>query len=118
MLLETLLPLGKVDPGLRAPEVPLDLATIGRDARLLEGLCYHGMVVEARAALGGDAPTHHRRHPPHLTVGTYEAIAGKLGERYGRVVTHCEFSIPVRNAADQELLRDLAKTIQGVSTPR
>ena len=27
MLLETLLPLGKVDPGLRAPEVPLDLAT-------------------------------------------------------------------------------------------
>jgi len=33
MLLETLLPLGKVDPGLRAPEVPLDLGSIGRDAR-------------------------------------------------------------------------------------
>ena len=46
MLLETLLPLGKVDPGLRAPEVPLDLATIGDDARLLEEIGYDGMVVE------------------------------------------------------------------------
>lgn len=46
MLLETLLPLGKVDPGLRAPEVPLDLASIGRNAGLLEEIGYHGMVVE------------------------------------------------------------------------
>jgi probable F420-dependent oxidoreductase len=46
MLLETLLPLGKVDPGLRAPEVPIDLATIGRDARLLEEIGYEGLVVE------------------------------------------------------------------------
>jgi probable F420-dependent oxidoreductase len=44
--LETLLPLGKVDPGLRAPEIPLDLATVGRDARLLEEIGYHGLVVE------------------------------------------------------------------------
>jgi len=46
MLLETLLPLGKVDPGLRAPEVPLDLASIGRDARLLEEIGYERLVVE------------------------------------------------------------------------
>ena len=46
MRLETLLPLGKVDPGLRAPEVPLDLGSIGRDARLLEELGYDGLVVE------------------------------------------------------------------------
>src|SRR4029077_17145062 len=46
MLRETLLPLGKVDPGLRAPEVPLDLASIGENARLLEEIGYHGMVVE------------------------------------------------------------------------
>lgn len=46
MLLETLLPLGKVDPGLRAPEIPLDLATVGDDARLLEDVGYDGMVVE------------------------------------------------------------------------
>ena len=46
MLLETLLPLGKVDPGLRAPEIPLDLATVGRDARLLEEIGYEGLVVE------------------------------------------------------------------------
>ena len=36
MQLETLLPLGKVDPGLRAPEMALDLHTIAAEARLLE----------------------------------------------------------------------------------
>src|SRR6202022_3159023 len=46
VLLETLLPLGKVDPGLRAPEVPLDLHSIGPDARLLEEIGYDGLVVE------------------------------------------------------------------------
>ena len=46
MLLETLLPLGKVDPGLRAPEIPLDLGSVGGDARLLEDIGYDGMVVE------------------------------------------------------------------------
>lgn len=46
MRLETLLPLGKVDPGLRAPEIPLDLTTIGENARLLEEVGYSGMVIE------------------------------------------------------------------------
>src|SRR3954470_21998875 len=46
MRLETLLPLGKVDPGLRAPEIPLDLATVGRDAAFLEDIGYTGLVVE------------------------------------------------------------------------
>lgn len=46
MQLETLLPLGKVDPGLRAPEVALDLSAIGRNAKLLEEIGYDGMVVE------------------------------------------------------------------------
>jgi probable F420-dependent oxidoreductase len=44
--LETLLPLGKVDPGLRAPERPLDLGAVARDAELLESLGYGGLVVE------------------------------------------------------------------------
>ncbi|HEX2889613.1 TIGR03617 family F420-dependent LLM class oxidoreductase [Vineibacter terrae] len=46
MRLETLLPLGKVDPGLRAPETPLDLHAVGADARLLEDIGYDGLVVE------------------------------------------------------------------------
>src|SRR5215472_14892786 len=46
MEIETLLPLGKTDPGLRAPEVPLDLAAVGRDAGLLERLGYDGIVFE------------------------------------------------------------------------
>jgi probable F420-dependent oxidoreductase len=46
MRLETLLPLGKVDPGLRAPEIPLDLATVAANAALLEDVGYGGLVVE------------------------------------------------------------------------
>jgi probable F420-dependent oxidoreductase len=75
MLLEPLLPLGKVDPGLRAPEVPLDLATIGRDARLLEEIGYEGLVVEETKddpyvlmALAAQATT-------RLKIGTSVAMA-------------------------------------------
>ncbi|CAN5735361.1 LLM class F420-dependent oxidoreductase [soil metagenome] len=50
-----------------------------------------------------------------VTVGTYDTIAAKLGDRYGGTVTHCEFSVPVKTAAEKELLRGLAKTIQSQS---
>ena len=46
MDVETLLPLGKTDPGLRAPETPFDIATVAEDARLLEELGYDGIVFE------------------------------------------------------------------------
>jgi alkanesulfonate monooxygenase SsuD/methylene tetrahydromethanopterin reductase-like flavin-dependent oxidoreductase (luciferase family) len=38
--------LGKIDPGLRSPEVGLDLDAVGADARLLEELGYDGVVIE------------------------------------------------------------------------
>ena len=46
MKLETLLPLGKVDPGLRTPETPLDIHAVARDVQLIEALGYDGFVVE------------------------------------------------------------------------
>jgi len=48
----------------------------------------------------------------YVTVGTYDQIAQKLIERYGKVITHCEFSIAVKDGADKERLRGLASTIQ------
>src|SRR6185369_17900910 len=48
----------------------------------------------------------------YVTVGTYDQIARKLTARYGKVVTHCEFSIAIKDAADKERLRALAKAIQ------
>jgi len=51
----------------------------------------------------------------YVTVGTYDEIAGKLSDRYSSVVTHCEFSIPVNGEGDKQLLRGLAKAIQGES---
>jgi hypothetical protein len=53
-----------------------------------------------------------------VTVGTYDTIARKLSERYGGVVTYCEFSIPVKSAADKDVLRELAGTIQAESPAR
>ncbi|MFE2995723.1 TIGR03617 family F420-dependent LLM class oxidoreductase [Nocardia sp. NPDC059246] len=46
MRLETLLPLGKVDPGLRTPDTPLDIWSVAENAKLLEEVGYGGMVVE------------------------------------------------------------------------
>ena len=46
MRIETLLPLGKVDPGLRAPDQPFDIAAVAADARVLEGAGYDGLVCE------------------------------------------------------------------------
>ncbi|MHC1561656.1 TIGR03617 family F420-dependent LLM class oxidoreductase [Actinomycetospora sp. C-140] len=46
MRLETLLPLGKVDPGLRTPDTPLDLHAVAANAALLEEIGYGGMAVE------------------------------------------------------------------------
>ncbi|MBI1179898.1 MAG: TIGR03617 family F420-dependent LLM class oxidoreductase [Alphaproteobacteria bacterium] len=46
MKLETLLPLGKVDPGLRASETPLDVAAVADGARLLERIGYDSLITE------------------------------------------------------------------------
>ena len=46
MKTETLLPLGKLDPGLRAPDVPLDVTSIGDAAAQVEALGYDALVVE------------------------------------------------------------------------
>ena len=46
MKIETQLPLGNLDPGLRAAATGLDLARIGEEARLAEALGYDGIVSE------------------------------------------------------------------------
>jgi probable F420-dependent oxidoreductase len=51
-----------------------------------------------------------------VVVGTYDTIGKQLVERYGRAVTHCEFSIAVANEADRETLAGLVRAIRG-STP-
>ncbi|MEM7466112.1 MAG: TIGR03617 family F420-dependent LLM class oxidoreductase [Pseudomonadota bacterium] len=75
MRIETLLPLGKVDPGLRQPERALDLKTVGPQAQRVEALGYDAMMIEetkvdpyivAGIALSATAK---------LTVGSAVAIA-------------------------------------------
>jgi probable F420-dependent oxidoreductase len=75
MKLETLLPLGKVDPGLRRPETSLEIAHVARDARLVEDLGYDALMVEETKvdpfivmALAAQATT-------TLKLGTAVAIA-------------------------------------------
>ena len=46
MRIETLLPLGKLDPGLRASDMPLDIARVAEDARLVEDVGFDGLCVE------------------------------------------------------------------------
>jgi hypothetical protein len=53
-----------------------------------------------------------------VTIATYDTIGRKLCDRYGAVVTNCEFSIAVKNDADRERLRQLASDIQSQSVAR
>ena len=75
MKLETLLPLGKVDPGLRQPEKALEIAQVAEQARLVEDLGYDALMVEETKvdpfivmALAAQATT-------RLGIGTAVAIA-------------------------------------------
>ena len=75
MLVETLLPLGKVDPGLREPDNPLDIRTVFEQSKQVEQLGFSGLVVEETKddpfqilALAAQATT-------TLRIGTAVAIA-------------------------------------------
>ncbi|MEM7251337.1 MAG: TIGR03617 family F420-dependent LLM class oxidoreductase [Pseudomonadota bacterium] len=46
MKAETLLPLGKLDPGLARPDAPLDLERVAPDAERVDGLGYHALLME------------------------------------------------------------------------
>lgn len=46
MRIETLLPLGKLDPGLRASDMPLDIGRVASDAALVEDVGFDGLCVE------------------------------------------------------------------------
>jgi probable F420-dependent oxidoreductase len=50
-----------------------------------------------------------------VTIGTYDTIAQKLLDRFGGLITDCEFSIAVKSEADTEILRKLARDIQSAS---
>ena len=75
MKAETLLPLGKLDPGLRAPDSVLDVSRVGDDASAVESLGYHAVLMEETKddpfqilALAASATR-------HVHVGTSVAIA-------------------------------------------
>ena len=75
MKIEALLPLGKLDPGVRAATVPLDIARVAEDARLAEELGYDGIVTEETKddpfivlALAAQATS-------HVTLATGVAVA-------------------------------------------
>lgn len=75
MRLETLLPLGKVDPGLRAPDKPLDIWSVAANADLLESIGYGGMVVEETKDDPFTVMTLAAQATSRLRLGTAVAIA-------------------------------------------
>ena len=48
-------------------------------------------------------------------VGTYDQIAARIKQRYGGLITHIEFGIPVRNDTDRGQLRDIIQNLQQVA---
>jgi len=67
MKLETLLPLGKVDPGLREPGTPFDLTHVAEDARLVEALGYDSLMFEET------------KHDPFIVLGLAAQATRRVG---------------------------------------
>lgn len=53
-----------------------------------------------------------------VVFGTYDVIGKKLHERFGDVVTNCEFSIPVRNEREKEIMQQLVRDLHGAGEAR
>jgi probable F420-dependent oxidoreductase len=64
---ETQLPLGKVDPGIRAGEVRLDVTTVGEQARVAEELGYDGIALTET------------KDDPFVTLGLAAATTSRIG---------------------------------------
>jgi len=57
---------------------------------------------EGRPALVDDAML-----DTYAVIGTYDEIAGKLRARYAGLATAVQFSIPLADVRDEEMLREL-----------
>jgi probable F420-dependent oxidoreductase len=73
--LETLLPLGKVDPGLRQPGDSIDIGSVYADAKVVEALGYDGLMVEETKVDPYIATALAAQATNRLNVGTAVAIA-------------------------------------------
>ncbi len=67
MKLETLLPLGKLDPGLREPGTPFDIARLAEDARRVEALGYDAVMFEET------------KHDPYVLMALAAQATTRLG---------------------------------------
>lgn len=75
MKIETLLPLGKLDPGLARPEAALDLQAVGADAALVDGLGYDSLLMEETKEDLFQVLALAAAHTKQVHVGTSVAIA-------------------------------------------
>jgi probable F420-dependent oxidoreductase len=96
MIIETQLPLGKIDPGLRAPPAPLDIASVGDQARLAEALGYDGIVTEET------------KDDPYIVM----ALAAQATERIG-LATGVAIAFPRSPAVTAMSAWTLAKLSRG-----
>ena len=75
MKAETLLPLGKLDPGLARPEAPLDLGAVPADARQVDALGYHALLMEETKDDPFPVLALAASHTERVHVGTSVSIA-------------------------------------------
>lgn len=75
MKIETALPLGKLDSGLRASGAALDIARVGEDARLAESLGYDGVITEETKEDPYIVMALAARATSHVSLATAVAVA-------------------------------------------
>ena len=72
---ETLLPLGKLDPGLRAPDRGLDLSAVPGESQLAESVGYHAVLMEETKDDPFQILSLVAQHTEQIHIGTSVAIA-------------------------------------------
>lgn len=118
MQVETLLPLGKLDPGLKQPAQGLDLQELTGGRPVFD---LHGWGDPARPMATLSKEGRWEQMPAMITdeifdtiavVGTYDQIGERLHERYGGVLDSVEFSVPVASPDDEQVLAALVADLQ------
>jgi len=75
MKVETLLPLGKLDPGLAQPDAPLDLGTVAAQAELIDAIGYDALLMEETKDDPFQVLTLAAANSQRMHLGTSVAIA-------------------------------------------
>ena len=100
MFVETMLPLGRADSGLKVVDGAVDICTTASDALRVETLGFDGLAVQEN------------KDDPYVICTLALHATSRLRARYAGLASAQAFSIPLRDAADHATLSRMVRALQ------